>query len=410
MSAYIHSQYLLQRITSDFFQDMKQDQPLTWKAIPSQNRLHDSDEETFSDEDEQEEHLDKSNRAQSIDGTYYCHPDSVSLTYEFDLCDDKAYTVILCPYKINYEGRYPFVQYCLVPGENDSWIFPQFPFRCASNITHEDEEHSAKHVYFENECMKSLLRYVEPNTDNNEHDEQAFGTTYKGYVQDGTTIYVVMNMEHFRMREKQLHTLAIMDEMVNIHACKTKVIESSVYQFFYKEPALLHIFNEERQPLPTPIVGYQCIENEKGEYVNEEEFEEDMVSLLDKRMNHPLVGDTFLFSRNLLQPDEKFQRYALFIDDAEYLMENVHSLIPEKEKETGFSLGKVIPSIVEFTQKKKEEESEEVDSEEEEQKEDEEEDALKHDIDDTSLYFQQLVGDKQQAFWSLPSSSFFVEL
>ena len=433
MSAYIHSQYLLQRITSDFFQNTKHETPLSWKTIPSQHtELEEEQVHGLSEEEVLEEHLDKSDYYDN-DTVFYCHSDNVSLSYEFDLCDDQMYTLLLCPYVINSEGRNPFVQYGLVPGDNDAWTFPQFSFRCASNIVHEDEERSAKQVYFENECMKYLLSFAEPTED----AEQLFEGLYKGYRVDGTTIYVILNMEGFQMREKQSHVLATIDEIVNLHACRTKAIESSVYSLFYQERELLHLYNGLRQPIPCPIVGYKCFENDEGIYENQKEMGEDMMSLLDERMEHPLIGDSFLFSRDLLQKDEAFQRYALFIQGGDSLEGGISPLTPlngeeeggdspltplgqedvsiedkndsplveenAEEEDEGFSLGKVIPTIVEYTQKRSnpsEKGGKGGDSPFEEGGKG----------GDSPLYFQQNIGDQVHAFWSLPSASYFVEL
>ena len=410
MSAYIHSQYLLQRITSDFFQNTKHETPLSWKTIPSQQtELEGEEVHGLSEEEFLEEHLDKSDYYDN-DTVFYCHSDNVSLSYEFDLCDDKMYTLLLCPYVINSEGRYPFVQYDLVPGDNDAWTFPQFSFRCASNIVHEDEERSAKQVYFENECMKSLLSFAEPGED----AEQLFEGLYKGYRVDGTTIYVILNMEGFQMREKQSHVLATIDEIVNLHACRTKAIDSSVYSLFYQERELLHLYNGLRQPIPCPIVGYKCFENDEGIYENQKEMGEDMMSLLDEIMEHPLIGDSFLFSRDLLQKDEVFQRYALFIQGGKGGNSPLTPLVEEKNEEEeggdsplnkengdeGFSLGKVIPTIVEYTQKG-------FNSSEKGGISPFEEGGKRG---SSPLYFHQNIGDQVHAFWSLPSASYFVEL
>ena len=440
MSAYIHSQYLLQRITSDFFQNTKHETPLSWKTIPSQHtELEEEEVHGLSEEEVLEEHLDKSDYYDN-DTVFYCHSDNVSLSYEFDLCDDQMYTLLLCPYVINSEGRYPFVQYGLVPGDNDAWTFPQFSFRCASNIVHEDEERSAKQVYFENECMKYLLSFAEPSED----AEQLFEGLYKGYRVDGTTIYVILNMEGFQMREKQSHVLATIDEIVNLHACRTKAIDSSVYSLFYQERELLHMYNGLHQPIPCPIVGYKCFENDEGIYENQKEMGEDMMSLLDERMEHPLIGDSFLFSRDLLQKDETFQRYALFIqggeeeggsspltplgqEDVSIEDKNDSPLEEEKNEEEGgdspltplnkengdegFSLGKVIPTIVEYTQKGANPSEKGGSSPFEE--------GGKGGISpfeeggkggSSPLYFHQNIGDQVHAFWSLPSASYFVEL
>ena len=376
MSAYIHSQYLLQRITSDFFQNTNREPPLSWKTIPSQRMDLEEEEESevhnLSEEDDQEEYLDKSNHYDH-DTFFYCHPDNVSLSYEFDLCDDQVYTVLLCPYRINSEGRYPFVQYGLVPGDNDAWTFPSFSFRCPSNIVHEDEERSAKQVYFENECMKTLLSIAEPS----EGAEQLFEGLYKGYRVDGTTIYAVLNMEGFQMREKQNHVFATIDEMVNLHACRTKAIASSVYFLFYREHGLLHLYDEQRQSIPCPIVGYQCLQNEKGQYSNKEEMSEDMMSLLDERVEHPLIGYSFLFSRTLLQEGESFQRYALFIE------EGISPLTPLGQEDKNDS-------------PLEEEGGKGGDS------------PLKG--DSPLFYFQQTIGDQVHAFWSLSNASYFVGL
>ena len=411
MSAYIHSQYLLQRITSDFFQNAKQEQPLSWKAIPSQNMGLDEDEvHGLSEEDDQEEHLAKSDYYDN-DIVSYCHPDNVvSLSHEFDLCNDQAYTVMLCPYKINYEGRYPFVQYYLVPGDNDAWTFPQFPFRCASNIVHDDEERSAKHLYFENECMKSLLNFAEPSDtygdDEDDDHDQIFETVYKGYMLSDSTIYVVLDMERFEIRDKQTHVFATVDEIVNLHACKTKPIASNVCTLFYGEKGLLHLYSEQQQPIPSPIIGYKCLENGEGTYENKEETSDGTMSLLDERVSHPLIENSFLFSRNLLVQGETFQRYAMFIEGGDSPLTPLERGEPSLEEggesplEKG-SMGEESESPLEEGGKGGESPLNEESTLEE---------GGKGGTSPLPLYFQQNIGDQAHAFWSLPSASYFVEL
>jgi hypothetical protein len=265
----------------------------------------------------------------------------------------------------------PFLQYLLV--ENDGkYNFPMFTFKCATNIdVDEDSEYSATHVFFQNECMKFLLKFAKP-LDETENDD-FMNEIYKGFTvskNNDNSLYVVLNCNELHI-EKGL--LVTMDELLNKHSVLNVSIEPDAYQLFYDYPGLMQIKNKWGTMIHNPQVLYKCT-FEDNKYVNELSSSEETISIIDDRIEHPLLGNSFIFSVEPIQADnaKSLKRYAVFTLKPVYLMKDLSLL--EKEQE-GFTLGSVIPSVVDYMQpsKKEEEKNEEPEEDEPEEEEPEEE-------------------------------------
>ena len=361
---YIQSQFLIKQISDDFFRE--KNDVIRIKEIDYQLKEDDvssiDSEESDLEEEEQEE-------------TFHYLDNNKEVLTIFDLCDNeedilKEYTVHLCCYKLQEDGSTPFLQFLLF-NENNDLKFPNFTFKCATNIPNVDteEELSSKDVFFQNECTKHFLKYAEPleNIDSNPMKE-----IYKGYVISDTlkdTIFVILDANKFDVQENEL---ACVDEIVNKHSVLEKKISPVVFEMFYQFPSLMQIKNNMGVQINIPRVLYLC--TYENEYTNVEGESGNTISILDESVEHPLFGNCYIFSNEALEEEKvvSLKRYAVFLKNSAYIMKNLSNLV-EDEEEEGFTLGKVIPSIVEFTQGAPEKQEQEEESEQEEEESEQEE-------------------------------------
>jgi hypothetical protein len=363
---YIQSQYLIKQITHDFFKDDAS--PIRLKE-PNYEMDDDSSIDSMTSEENDLEEI------QQNTIYHYLEEDKEDLQYIFDLCDNepdllKEYNVHICCYQVNDLCVMPFLQYLLVE-DDGKYNFPMFTFKCATNIdVDEDNEFSATHVFFQNECMKFLLKFAKP-LDETENDD-FMNEIYKGFTvskNNDNSLYVVLNCNELHIEKGMLVT---MDELLNKHSVLNISIEPDAYQLFYDYPGLMQIKNKWGTMIHNPQVLYKCT-FEDNKYVNELSSSEETISIIDDRIEHPLLGNSFIFSVEPIQANnaKSLKRYAVFTLKPVYLMKDLSLL--EKEQE-GFTLGSVIPSVVDYMQpSKKEEEDDEQDEKEESEVEEEKE-------------------------------------
>lgn len=375
---YIQSQYLVNKITDDFFKD--RDNSIIVKRVQDDDytinsNYSDTDSDDDSKEGVQEEHYS------------YLDENKEELSTIFDLCDNetnilKKYSVYICGYQVQVSYKTPYVQYLLVQ-EGDKHEFPFFSFQCATNISSSnDDENTTKQVFFQNECMKHLLKFIEPLEGNNDEPTPSF-PQFQGFIQHKVqedSIYVFMNIDNFQPKKG---LFGVMDEIVNQHSILNRTIAPHVYQLFYEYPSLIHIKNKWGNRVEFPTILYRCT-YENGNYQNIQSEDDDTMSIIDDRIEHPILGNSFIFSCEPIDESNAstLKRYIGFLEDPLYLMKPL-DFFDESES---FTLGSVIPSIVDYTremtkntseegdEKEREEENEEEeDNEEEEEEEDEEE-------------------------------------
>ena len=377
---YIQSQYLVNKITDDFFKD--RDNSIIVKRVQDDDytinsNYSDTDSDDDSKEGVQEEHYS------------YLDENKEELSTIFDLCDNetnilKKYSVYICGYQVQVSDKIPYVQYLLVQ-EGDKYEIPFFSFQCSTNIpSSNDDENTTKQVFFQNECMKHLLKFIEPLEGNNDEPTPSF-PQFQGFIQHKVqedSIYVFMNIDNFQPKKG---LFGVMDEIVNQHSILNRTIAPHVYQLFYEYPSLIHIKNKWGNRVEFPTVLYRCT-YENGNYQNIQSEDDDTMSIIDDRIEHPILGNSFIFSCEPIDESNAstLKRYIGFLEDPLYLMKPL-DFFDESES---FTLGSVIPSIVDYTremtkntseegdekEREEEEENEEEDKEEEDNEEEDEED------------------------------------
>lgn len=375
---YIQSQYLIKQITHDFFKEDAS--PIRMK---DPKYVVDEDDSSV-DSDSSEE----SNLEESPESTIYHYlEDKEDLQYIFDLCDNEAdilreYKIHICCYKVNDLCVLPFLQYLLVE-QDGKYNFPVFTFKCATNIDiEEDNEFSPSHVFFQNECMKFLLKFAKPLDET--PDADFMKDIYKGYTiskNSDNTLYVVLNCNDFEIEKGVFATI---DELLNKHSLLNVSIEPDTYQLFYDCPGLMQIKNKWGNVIDIPQALYKCT-FEDNKYVNVLGNSEETISIIDDRIEHPLLGNSFIFSIEPIQVDnaKSLKRYVVFTLKPIYLTKDLSLL---EKQEQGLSLGSVIPSVVEYIQPSKKEEPEQNNdnesTEEEEPEETEQDEKLEEEKDD----------------------------
>ena len=419
---YIQSQFLLKQITNDFFQN--RDASIVVKKYSREN----NDYYISSSDDESD---DESHSSQpSVQETYSYLDENKELQTIFDLCDGeidllKKYTVNVCAFQVQELNSMPYIQYLLVQ-ESENYDFPRFEFQCSSNINvDEDEEMPPRHVYFQNEVFKHLLHYVEPLEDFQEKNKQ-FENVYQGFVQTTVqekSIYVFMNIQHFQLK---FGKFAMMDEIVNKHSILDIPIAPQVYQMFYQHNSFIHVKNQWGIQKDFPKVLYKCIyEDEK--YVNVKSQLEDVISIIDDRIEHPILGNCYIFSCDKIEKNsDVLQRYLCFLDSPLYLMNPIDDF---DEKES-FTLGSVIPSIVDYSKslmnnqekvQEKDESNENIEATEEKVQEKEEEKVLTKkeqkeelmemlDQNYDSVYFPIIQNGQTIYAWSIFNNDHFIQI
>ena len=412
---YIQSQYLIKQITNDFF-DGKSD---TIRIKENKYEVDLDDVSIYSDDSI--ESLEKVN-----DARYFYLDSDKEISTVFDICDNKTdilenFTVHVCLYSINNDGFYPFLEYYLLKNENEL-IFPTFEFKCATNIVSSEGELSSNEVYFQNECMKSILKYAEPRENVNLED------SYKGFYYKDNTIYVIYDFSLFQKKENLFKVTLF--EILNSQKRLDLFINKEVNNLFVQQPSLIYIKDSEGKIVKTPHVLYRYIV-EDGKHFNETNTDEDeeYISLIDKPNETFLFGeDNYLFTSIPIKDANvsKLKRYVVFIENPIYSTNTFN----EKQGDEGFSLGKVIPGVVNYFQKNEESEEEldeeseeeelneeseeeELDEESEEESEEvfnEEEELLKLSKENDSIYYHQNIDGTFMSIWLIKSSRHFIEL
>ena len=471
---FIQSQYLLNQITDQFFRDKSDNIRIRSNIEPDTDNSNIDDIHDSMDDDLEKIHSEEDT---DEDTYHFLETNESSLHYEFDLCNNETdllreYTVFICGYKMVETDTLPYLQYVLSK-QGDNLKFPSMQFKCATNVPIEDdEEHSAKHIYFQNECSKFIFQYASPAS------EDSVNNMYKGFSQSNSsenTLYVFFDLSEFSIdvTSNGSHTLCIIDEIVNTHKSRSTIIDPSVYNVFYQISDVMTIKNKWGKRITIPFLLYSCELTENG-YANtyNTDDSEDIISIIDDRVNDSNYGSIYVFSSRPINNDaakmDTLKRNVVFCVNPIYVIQSVKNNVIE----SGFRLSTVIPATISYLKERyastgetkeekigdgqetneqnetedkeetKEEETKEEDEDKEETKEededkeeetkeeqedeDKEEEAMEdqeegnHTLLDqmnnisekkfSSVYFHEMVNEEKQSFWGVKSNIQFTTL
>ena len=299
---------------------------------------------------------------------------------------------------------YPFLEYLLIDGE-DTMIFPSFSFSCSTNILTNEDEESSQHVYFQNECTKSLLLYTSPSEDS---EDNPFEDCFTGFVKSETkenTLYVFFDLVNFTLKNSSLVT---MHEIINTHQFLDKTINRDVYSVFYENEELIYILDSDDKRVIIPHMLYKCTFN-NGKYENEFREEEEYMSLINSKILHPIFKECYIFSTEPIESNtiSNLKRFSVFLENPTYVTKNLSNI---SSKDSTFKMGNVIPSIVEYSKtlfSRKEPEEKTEDEVEEKTQDEQLEDAIKN---YDCVYYHENQDNQENSYWLVKSTTHFVQL
>ena len=424
---FIQSQYLKQQITEQFFNN-------NGDAIRVKGDITDSDDEqnvvNKVELSDTESDLEETKEEETY---HFLETNESTLNYIFDLCDNETdilreYTIHICGYKIVQTETLPFLQYILSKSGNEL-KFPSLKFRCPTNIIiDENEELPPKHIYFQNECSKFILQYASPLT------ERGVAQMYKGFVKDENnedTLYVFFDLNDFSIdtTNNSEYRLCIIDEIVNKHKSDLLIINPSVYNIFYQISDVMTIKDKWGKRIMIPFLLYSCEYTEEG-YKNtykpdNSNGEDDIISIIDDRINDPNYGSIYLFSTRPLKINEDkvndMQRNVVFCIDPLYILQNKR----ERLKDDDFRISQIIPVTVKYikdkltsddTIEKNVKKNTDEETPDEETPDEEDEYIMLDEMDKitdkvfSSIYFHDLVNETRESFWGIKSNIQFTSL
>lgn len=295
----------------------------------------------------------------------YLDPENMDLEYDFELCNTMfsntaIYTIHICGYSISTECDLPFIKY-LMELNGESFAFPHFDFTCPGNINNQsgffkniwnsltgnehEEEHEEDHdertpgqTYFLNECFKRILSIMDAS---DHSDPDLLKTMYKGFISSKTepnVLYVFFDFGDLYIKSNEFHrSWAIIDEIQYTKKMLGFSIDPKITNLFKQNPGLTHIIDKQGYITDIPYALYLCKRDEEASTILKNSYSddnEDQMSVLEERCNHPVFGNFYLFSMNLLDLEGreshfKIQRYACFTKNPLYILKNISNLTKE---------------------------------------------------------------------------------
>jgi glutaredoxin-related protein len=216
-------------------------------------------------------------------------------------------------------------------------------------------------------------------------DANALSDIYKGYIQDKedeSIIYVFLDFSRFKIRKDKTvkRIWATVDEIYYCRQVLGIPLHPTVGRLFEGRPSIMYIKDKTRDNIEIPSIMYLCELGATGSYKNvyntESEMDEDVgeqsLSLIDDRIDHPVLGNFYYFSTDPLQFTGdifNIRRFVGVLENPLYVLHPLTDVVHKKAAdestigkvsstlETTFpnGAGSIIPNIVSYFSQSKEE-------------------------------------------------------
>lgn len=272
----------------------------------------------------------------------YINDDSLHKVIESDL--NTEYNYIL--YNVVDVTVKPFVKF-LMYNSNNVLKFPHEKANDENNDEGTDSDESVSDVseivpFDDNEYdnLDDILNLSE-NSSESEYDiylpeqcsqylEKNFGIEYetvdekyKGHIKIGDRLYIFINVSNTDLvfPENDVFSWVIMDEIINKKLSNNIPICNIVIDMFSTNKLIQNIYNENNDTIEYPICVYICKNGGDSQYINVESQPITSMSLIPDKIQHPIFGNTSMFSTNkIIDDDKNVERYCLFTADAIYVL------------------------------------------------------------------------------------------
>ena len=147
---------------------------------------------------------------------------------------------------------------------------------------------------------------------------------YKGFIELDGNIYTFFDVTDVEFNDNfnESSTNCTIDELMQQKKVPGLLISENISKLFNAENILKYIYDVNNKPIYNPITVYLC-EEVDDEYVNSTYSDTShSISLTSEKIEHPIVGNTYLFTSKLLDVStaNMCKRYALFHNNAVYVL------------------------------------------------------------------------------------------
>lgn len=287
-----------------------------------------------------------------IDTDKYAVDDKDSIQNVYNYLHDETLHKVIEP-TLNTEYHYvlynlvditpkPFVKF-LMHNSNNIMKFPNEKVNIENNDNSDTESETSDILPYDdienNESLDELDTYsnnteiMEDNYINeqcSQYLEKNFGIdhvksndNYKGFVKVEDRLYIFIDVSAIELNflENDAFSWVIIDEIINKKVSNNIPICNIVTYMFSTNRQIKNIYDENNDIVEYPICVYICKDGSELDYTNVELKMSTNMSLMSDKIQHPIFGNTTLFSTERLNMDDKMlERYCLFTTDAIYVL------------------------------------------------------------------------------------------
>jgi hypothetical protein len=178
----------------------------------------------------------------------YNYPVKNILIKDFEnISDNDNYSqIILCVYKINTSGKYPFLEYILSNNGYNLFALPVLPIYNSFN--------NENLISYSKVFLSGILQAA------NFQDFSA-KIEFDGFYEHLNNLYIFFDISKFEINIDDTYSyspvrFALIDEIVNHRNICNMKISNDTSSFFLKNKSINYIYNDKYEPYEIPIVGY----------------------------------------------------------------------------------------------------------------------------------------------------------
>lgn len=179
---------------------------------------------------------------------YYNYPIKNILVKDFDsFVDAGEYSqIILCVYKINTSGKYPFLQFLLSNNGFNSFGLPVLPIYSSFNKNNL--------ISYSNVFLSGILQVVD-------FEDFSSKIAFDGFYEYLNDLYVFFDISKVELNMSESYSydlcrFALTDEITNHRDICNMRINDDTVMFFLKNKSINYIYDDKNEAYEIPIVGY----------------------------------------------------------------------------------------------------------------------------------------------------------
>lgn len=159
---------------------------------------------------------------------------------------DEYSSIILCVYKVNTTGKFPFLQFLLSNDIYDRLILPNLPIYNSFN--------KSNLISYSKVFLSSILQVINFEDFNS-------NVSFDGFYEFGKNLYLFFDVTNCQYNLDETYSsskirFALTDEITNHRSLCNIEIDSSTTNFFLKNDSINYLYDKENEAYEIPIVGF----------------------------------------------------------------------------------------------------------------------------------------------------------